>query len=224
MTIRRNVRAVRKITQLISAAPDLSGVQDRPIIVDMYIVDFYWRDADGNIQHLAPTEDEIAEAWDWWAKTWPLENRIRRYQPHYLRMAWDLSISGGGPVDPPIRDIPGWPAVVNGIRDQHPGIGGPAKPYHYLPLVFSRRSPHGCGGGAGIGVFDVFSTGACGSTITHEAAHTIGRNHSDTVHTGQPATDYPNNHGALETNAVGFDIYELRGHSTVQRLTIKPRA
>ena len=180
-------------------------VQDQPIIVDMHLIDLYWRDGNGTILHRAPTLNEIFEILNWWHKNWPMQDRVSLLRLYRHDMVWDIES-----VDPPIPGIAGWDEVVNGIRDQYTGINGPPKPYLYAPLVFSRHSPHGCNGRGPVGVFNLFSAGACDRVFTHEAAHTIGRGHTDTAHGGDTMTDYPNNHGALEANAVGFDIYEMR--------------
>ena len=187
-------------------------VQEQTIRVDMHLIDFYWREADGTVQHRPVSGREIAEILDWWQKNWPLRNRVMQLRWRWHRMSHDFYFDPvenrikGRPVDPPIPGVPDWDVLLPVLRDQYPGIGGPPNPYYYLPMIISRHTPHGCGGGAAIGKFDVFSAGACRSVLTHEASHTIGREHSDTLH----LINHPQDNGAMETNAVGFDIYELR--------------
>ncbi len=199
----------------------LSGVefeqlQTKEIWVQIIRTNWFWRDETGAIVNDMAELEEIFNMLLFWQKTWPIDESLMRLYP--IRQ---FRISHGD-AEPPIEDPPNWDnnvfhdvfghlyAPPSG-RNDRPAFS--TDPYIYVPTVFDPDSAIiGCSGVAGIGYPPLFHTGACWAA-TQEAGHSIGLNHASNAHgerSGGPVDpSYPGDHGQIEEDAFGFDIYSL---------------
>lgn len=191
-------------------------VQAKEIWVQIIRTNWFWRDATGAIVNDSAEIVEIFNMLLYWQKTWPIDESLMRLYP--IRQ---FRISHGD-AEPPIEDPPNWDnnvfhdvfghlyAPPSG-RNDRPAFS--TDPYVYVPTVFDPDSAIiGCSGVAGIGYPPLFHTGACWAAA-QEAGHSIGLNHASNAHgerNGGPVDpSYPGDHGQIEEDAFGFDIYNL---------------
>ncbi len=209
-------------------------VQKQDIQVKIYATELYWRDSTGAVQSIAPSNVDIAKALNWWLRINPIDPDTVVMQWRNGKMAWNYS--SNVMVMPPIPGVTNALAYMQSVNDENPdALSG----RDFLPIflnhgthpnppppAFSWTKPFGCIGTAPVGVSLNFLTGTCGA-FAHEADHTIGLNHAcnstpcphGDENGGGIDPSYPINHGAIETNAYGFDTWDMRA---VPRWTTPP--
>ena len=189
-------------------------VQTQSVQVRIYVVDHYWRDGSDNVISATAPYDEIAGAFSWWLKTWPLSEDSISVRLRSSSSSWDYV--NDMPVMPPIPGIPNDLVHRQTVRDENLDIWQRTlNPYGYIPVIRSNDVPNlRCAGQAAEGPPQDFDTTPCGTTFAQEAAHTLGRLHASNAHGesggGSVDPNYPGPHGEIEPNAYGFDIWDIR--------------
>ena len=195
------------------------NVQSQDIDLRVYIADFAYRNNSGEMVHFMPSTPQLSQTINYWIKVWPVDPSRIRVSYHYTRISQNpppYSDTQPRQVSPPIPGYPQWDNQV--YLDENTDILVPhillRPPYSFIWLAFDNNSWMGCGGQAGIGNTPLFHAATCGPTLAQEALHSISVNHAGNSH-GEDAggghnPDYPGEHGQVEDNAYGFDVWEMR--------------
>ncbi len=115
----------------------------------------------------------------------------------------------------------GWDQDVFLIANYLPGgEAAAAPPNDYYAFLY--YNPGGCGGHSPV-PSPFFRSGVCGGPLfieAHELTHAIGSHHAGFGHNtaggGGYDPDYPGNHGQVEPDSWGFDVYNQRIYPPVQ--------
>jgi hypothetical protein len=201
-------------------------VQTQDIQVKVYATEVFWRDVDGRSQSLAPTSVDIARTLAWWLKATPVDPRTVQLTWTWARMAWDYAADAR--VSPAISGVPDALAFQSAVNADN---ADETRNYTVLPILMSHNThpnpspsgspftpPVGCTGGAAIGgPPKSLTSGTCGPTLAQEATHALGLNHAcnatPCIHGDEQGggfdPSYPDAHGSVETDAFGFDTWNM---------------
>ncbi len=199
-----------------------------PVVFDTTLLRWANREDDGTITRVMPSLFDVANAFAFLSKTWPVSTWRLRLHTATTACATNFTDCR----DPYSQGSLSPQARQRAERDRRGVRGGdpylfPAL-YHPDSITLQRNAAGreflarvGCAGNAGVPGPDYWA-GACGPTLAHESAHAgPARNHAGGVHGSIGAIDssYPDPHGGIEPNAYGFDIFAMQAVPPVGRIT-----
>lgn len=154
---------------------------------------------------MTPSFDDLARSLDWVWKTYPIAD-LGISVPSIRGVAADCLGTTG--------DCDELAAAHTVARADAARLGVTDGSRTLFPIIVNPGTGRGCSGQAGL-PNPVYWQGACGPTLAQETFHAGGGvNHSGNSHLeirgGGSNPLYPNMHGAVESNAFGFDLLALQ--------------
>jgi len=199
----------------------LTGVRFRPtgaVTFYPYLIQNHPATIGTTTPGVSPTIAELLTSFLWVQRTWPIPDDglgIARMR----RIASDCIPGSPSNTQPNTDSITGLNcdtqfSAVTAARAQSQAKGVTPGDPSLFPIITSASSSRDCAGRAGL-PSPVYWSGACGPTLAQESWHAAGGfNHAGTSHGeltgGGNDPGYPNAHGAIEANAYGFDVIDMR--------------